>query len=183
MDILIPKEIPMSFRRAALAVLLSVLAAFSAAAAPSPDAVSAASTQNYYGDSSPRGTELYDLMSSRRAAFVWSTVNGDGSPNASVMVPGVVDRSEGILSQSFGGGGNQTITNMRERGLAVLTVYQHNPDAEDRLERNIGARLVVEYISDRATQNRLIDRYQSANERATLENTVFLRIVRVLPLG
>jgi hypothetical protein len=166
-----------------LAAVLLVLAGTSAFADADPDTVSAASTQAYYSDSSLDGEELYDLMGSRRAAFVWSTVNADGSPTASVMVPGVVNRAQGILAQSYGGTGNQTTKNTVERSLAVLTVYQHNPDAEDRLERNIGARLVCEYVHDAEAQRRYLAEYQKSNSRATLENTVFLRIVRVLPLG
>ncbi len=166
-----------------LVAVLIVLAGTFAFADADPDTVSAASTQAYYADSSLDGEQLYDLMGSRRAAFLWSTVNQDGSPTASIMVPGVVDRSEGILAQSYGGTGNQTTKNMIERSLAVLTVYQHNPDAEDRLERNIGARLVCEFVSDAESQRRYLAEYQKSNSRATLENTVFLRIVRVLPLG
>ena len=147
------------------------------------DAISAASTQNYYGDSSLTGAALFDMIGSRRAAFVWTTTNANGTPNAAVLVPGVVDRNQGILAQSFGGDGPQTIVNMRRGGYSILTVYQHNPDATDRLERNLGSRVVCEYISDPALQRQFLAEFQRVNPRATAENTVFLRIVRVLPLG
>ncbi|TVQ19891.1 MAG: hypothetical protein EA382_15845 [Spirochaetaceae bacterium] len=169
-------------------VLIVIGALATVAAAPlvaqtGVDAISAASTQNYYEESSLSGVALYDLIGSRRAAFVWSTMNANGTPNAAVLVPGVVDRNQGILAQSFGGDGPQTIVNMRRGGYSILTVYQHNPDSADRLERNTGARVVCEYISDPAQQRRLLAEFQRVNPRATAENTVFLRIVRVLPLG
>ncbi|MFP4375550.1 MAG: pyridoxamine 5'-phosphate oxidase family protein [Spirochaetales bacterium] len=170
--------------RTGLFVALLALSGALLVAEGDADSVSAASAGAYYYDeSSLEGEALYDLMASRQAAFVWSTVNEDGSPNASVMVPGVVDRRAGVIAQSFGGGGNQTIENIKNGDLAVLTVYQHNPEAEDRLERNIGARIVIEYVSSRSQQERLLEQYQAMNERATLENTVFMRIVRVLPIG
>lgn len=163
-------------KRSPILVLLA-LALLLPLSAQSADAVSAASTVQYYAKSSLQGEALWTALEARLCAIAVATVNADGSPNAAVVIPGVT-ADRGYLI--FGLAPNQTLGNFTERKLAVVVAYVYDPKATDKLERNRGARIVVEYVSDPATVKRLAE---ANKDRGASEKSVFMRVVRVLPLG
>ena len=77
----------------------------------------------------------------------------------------------------FGLADNQTKVNLIERKLAVIVAYKYSPEEEDRLKRNIGARLVVEYIDDADEVARLMEK------TGARPGTMFVRILEIMPLG
>ncbi len=159
-------------------VLMSIVIAFvflsvSIFATGKPDAISAASVQNYYVESSLTGPALFEALTKRTVAFSVATSNADGTPNAAVVIPGVVDEN----TLMFGLADNQTKVNLIERKLAVIVAYKYSPEEEDRLKRNIGARLVVEYIDDADEVARLMEK------TGARPGTMFVRILEIMPLG
>ncbi|MBL8966670.1 MAG: hypothetical protein JNG85_06645 [Spirochaetaceae bacterium] len=147
------------------------------AAAQSADAISKASTTQYYAKSSLQGDELWKALETMQCAISVATVNADGTPNAAVVIPGVTKDRSALV---FGLAPNQTIENFKARKFAVVTAYIYNPTATEKLDRNKGARIVVEYISDPAEIKRQIE--DNKNPRIT-EKSTFMKIVRVMPLG
>ena len=155
-------------------MLFVLMASFLVAAVePSIDSISSASVTNYYQKSSLEGEALFDALRDRRGAIVVSTTNSDGSPNAGIVIPGVVDEN----TLMFGLAENQTKVNLIARKYAVITTYIYKPDAQDKLERNRGARIIVSYISDQAEIDRLIQ------QTGAREGTIFVKVEKVLPLG
>jgi hypothetical protein len=71
---------------------------------------------------------------------------------------------------------------MRERKFAVVTAYNYTPPSKtaDKKMLSIGARIIVEYESDPATIARLIEENKSKRASAS---TIFMKIVKVLPIG
>lgn len=147
------------------------------AGAQSADSISAASKGNYYAKSSLAGEDLWKALESRQCAVAMATVNADGSPNLATVIPGVTKDRTALI---FGIAPNQTIVNLRERKLAVLSAYIYTPAATDKFERNKGARLVLELITDQAVITKLLEENKDRGASAT---SVFLKIVRVMPLG
>lgn len=147
---------------------------------PSADTISSASTGIYYQDgtwSEEKFVELFRDGISKHAAVSISTTNADGTPNAATIVPSFVNAdSNEYLKISAGSIGN-TVQNLKERKFAVITAYQHNPEETDKFLRNNGIRIVVEAVSDQA----LIDKFNVGNKYP--DNTVYMKIVRFLPLG
>jgi uncharacterized protein YnzC (UPF0291/DUF896 family) len=136
------------------------------------DAKASASVTYFYEGSSLKGEDLLKAITERKCAISVATVNADGSPNAAVVIPAVAD-AETLM---FGLADNQTKVNLMERKQAVVTAYIYNPTAENKLERNVGARLVVEYISDEAKINEL-------NEKTKLKGMMYVKILEIKPLG
>lgn len=111
------------------------------------------------------------------AAIVISTVNVDGTPNASIMLTSVVD-DETIAITS--GMGNQTVENINERKYAVFTIYLVDTTGAGVGE---GARVVTELIEDTGA---VAEKQAAYEERTGAEvdgRTLFLKVVRVLPLA
>lgn len=155
-------------------VMLILLASFLVQAAePSVDSISSASKTNYYEQSSLKGEELFNALRERRCAIVVSTANSDGTPNAGVVIPGVADEN----TLMFGMAENQTKINLIERKYAVITAYIYSPDAKEKLKRNVGAKIIVSYISDPAEIKKLLKKTGSR------EGTIFVKVEKVLPLG
>lgn len=154
-------------------VFVFMVSFFVQAVEPSVDSISSASVTNYYQESSLKGEALFDALRERRCAIVVSTTNVDGSPNGAVVIPGVANES----TLMFGMAENQTKVNLIERKYAVITAYIYNPDAPEKLKRNVGARIIVSYIADPAEIKRLL------KETGAREGTIFVKIEEVLPLG
>jgi hypothetical protein len=140
---------------------------------PSVDSISQASVSNYYGDSSLTGQALVDVINNRQAAITVATTNADGTPNLATVIPAFV--GEDVIV--FGLAENQTKVNLMERKLGVISAYIYDPAAEEKLDRNRGARLVIERISDESEIKELME----ANDLA--EGSILVRVVEVLPLG
>lgn len=154
-------------------VSIMVLFAVSLIADSGADAISSASKQNYYTGSSLTGDALFEALNKRELAISVATVNPDNTPNAAVVVPSVVD-SETLM---FGLADNQTKLNLLERKLAVITAYKYTPTAESKADRNIGARIVVEYIDNEDEIAALMEKSGAS------EGTFFVRIIKILPIG
>ncbi len=146
---------------------------------PSADSISSANTETYYEDGTWTEEEFVEKATeglSSHAAVVISTVNEDGSPNAATIIPSFVEGETEYLQIAFGSVGS-TVENLRNNGLAVITAYQHNPEAEDKFERNNGIRLIVEYVDDQD----MIDKFnENGNDP---DSTLYMKIVEYLPLG
>lgn len=140
---------------------------------PSVDSISAASKAYYYEKSSLTGANLMNAISARKGAAAVSTTNEDGTPNIATVIPGVVDENHLM----FGISPNQTKTNINERKIAVLSYYIYKPEALEKSERNIGARLILKLVEDETKIKDLMTKTKAA------EGTIFMEIVKVLPLG
>ncbi len=145
--------------------------------AQSADSISKASTANYYTKTSLSGEDLWKAMDAYQLAVSIATVNADGSPNAAVVIPGVTKDREYLF---FGLAANQTGVNMKERKLIVVTAIGYTAPKGDQKMSYSGARIIAEYVSDPALQKKLVE--QNKDKKAT-ENTYFLKIVKVLPIG
>lgn len=137
------------------------------------DAQASASVTYYYESSSLKGDALLNAIKERKCAISVATVNADGSPNAAVVIPGLADEE----TLMFGLANNQTKVNFIERKQAVVTAYIYSPTATSKADRNIGARLEVEYISDEAKIKELTAKTNAA------AGTMFVKIIKILPLG
>ena len=158
-------------------VVISMLGLFVAGCSGRPkasvDSISAASKKNYYEQSSLKGTELLEELRNRRAAVSLATTNEDGTPNAAVVIPGVADEK----TLMFGIADNQTKINIMARRYAVLTAYIYSPDEQDKLKRNRGARLILEVVTDKKKIDELMQKTKAQ------QGTIFMEIVKVLPIG
>ncbi len=160
-------------------VLLALGIAVSGVSAQSADSISKASTANYYAKTSIDGEALWKALETYECAISVATVNADGTPNAAVVIPGItVDRAY----LYFGLAPNQTGINFKERKFAVVTVYDYTPPSEtvDKKMLSVGARIIVEYVSDPATIARLIEENKA---KKASPSTIFMKIVKVLPIG
>ncbi len=144
-----------------------------------PDTISSASLDVYYADGTWTHEEFVEKFTdgvSKHAAITISTVNADGTPNLATVVPGFVDGETEYLKISFRSEGS-TVKNLKERNYGVISAYQHNPEEEDKFVRNNGIRLVVETVTD----ENLIEKFNVDNSMP--DNTLYMKIVRFLPLG
>ncbi len=141
------------------------------------DSISAASKAFYYAKSSLTGEDLWQAIEKRAGAVVVSTANEDGTPNAAVIIPGISKDRTALI---FGIAPNQTLENLKARHIAVITLYIYTPTATDKFERNRGARIIAELITDQAEIKRLA---QENKDRGASEQSTYLKIVKILPLG
>ena len=137
------------------------------------DSISSASVAQFYESSSIKGEELMNAINERSGAVAIATTNEDGTPNIATIVPPAVD--ENTLMFQFAD--NQTKVNLEERDLAVLSYYIYMPEAEEKADRNSGARLILKLITDEAKISELSTKAEAP------EGVTFMEIVKVLPLG
>jgi len=163
-----------------LGIVVLVLACMAVGiSAQSVDSISKASTGIYYGKTSLAGEDLWKALESYECAISVATVNADGTPNAAVVIPGVTNDRAYLY---FGLAPNQTGINMKERKFAVLTAYNYTSPSKsaDKKMLSFGARIILEYVSDPATIAKLIE--QNKDKKAS-PSTIFMKIVKVLPIG
>ena len=120
----------------------------------STDTTSSASLY-FYEQGSLTGEELMTAIRNAEGSCSVATVNADGSPNLANFVPSPAG----------------------EEYLA-FTYYIYDTDAEDKYERNQGARFKVEPVTDEAVIAQLHEETPEIPQGAT-----FVHIVEVLPLG
>lgn len=169
----------MKRERIAAVALLAVTALGSAfgqpnpGAAPGTDVLTAASGQYYYAASSYSPEALAAALKSfpYPGSVTVATVNEDGTPNLAVAIPALSADGKYL---SFGLADNRTKTNMIKRLYAVVCVYEYNPRAENKADRNKGARIILSYPGDEENKS-----LNAGKERPAL----FMRIVKILPLG
>ncbi len=147
---------------------------------PSVDTISSASTTYYYEESSITGDELNKALEnpSEYGAVVLSTVNEDGSPNAATIVPSLIEEN---TLMAYIAEENSTRINLDREGMAVMTLFKHDATAEEKMERNQGARIVLSIISDEDRINEL-DTKNEVDE-ASKDMRYYFNIEEVLPLG
>ncbi len=175
---------------ALLIVVLSVTACSSKpkeepAKTASVDSVSSASTSYYYEDSSIKedSEEFLEIMKNPAAfgAVTVSTTNADGSPNVGVIIPSMVDVENKFVLLSFGTNGS-TKQNLIERKIGVITVFKADPTAEDKADRYVGMRIIVEYAEDHdKVINDLIAKEKIKEKNK--DTSVIVQIKKVIPLG
>jgi hypothetical protein len=161
-------------------VLISLLALgfiVAGIGAQSVDLISKASTSNYYTKTSISGEELWKALESYQLSVSVATVNADGSPNAAVVIPGVTKDRQHLF---FGLAPNQTGINMKERKLIVVTATGYTAPKGKVGMSYSGARIIAEYVSDPALQKTLVE--QNKDKKAS-DSTIFLKIVKILPIG
>ncbi len=138
----------------------------------SVDSISKASTTYFYEEASVTGDAFITFVKERTGAVSIATTNEDGSPNLATLIPTITDDGKYLIIVSAE---NQTINNINERGMAVVEFFNYQPNEEDKMKRNTGARAIVKY--DASAQKDLISKYTPA------EGATMLEIVKVIPLG
>ncbi|MCM0651007.1 pyridoxamine 5'-phosphate oxidase family protein [Clostridium swellfunianum] len=139
------------------------------------DSISKASTKNFYEQSSLKGQKLVDAVNARSGSFTFATTNKDGSPNLAVFGFGMIDEKYAMAGISQ----NQTLENLKRNKIGVVSFYQYNASAADKLERNKGARLVIKIVEDKAK----IEELKKKTEGKSNESTIFFEIVETKALG
>lgn len=149
------------------------------------DTISKASTTYFYEESSLKenSKELLDVLKSPSTfgAVSVATTNEDGSPNLATIVPSLVDEEKGYMIMAFGGDSSTKI-NITERKLAVLGIFKHTPDSENKQDRNQGVRIVLEYVDNQENVIKELIEDSKIDEKSA-SSAVVLKIVKVLPLG
>jgi len=137
------------------------------------DTFTSASVVNFYESSALKGEALFTALRNRDTAITVATVNPDGTPNAAVVIPGVVNET----TLQFGLADNQTKLNLQNDKRAVITAYIYSPKAVSKADRNIGAKLQVELITDAAELKTLFETTKAP------VGTIFVKIIKIMPLG
>ena len=145
----------------------------SQSSADSTDTTSSASLY-FYEQGSLTGEELMTAIRNAEGSCSVATVNADGSPNLANFVP--YPAGEEYLAFTFSS--NVTKENLLRTGEAMVSYYIYDADAEDKYERNQGARFKVEPVTDEAVIAQLHEETPEIPQGAT-----FVHIVEVLPLG
>lgn len=142
-------------------------------AAETVDAVSSAS-QMFYQEASFDHDRLWDSIGKFEGSCTIATVNEDGTPNLIVAVPGTAGDSH----LYFNWADNGTKANVQRTGEAMLSYYVYHPEAEEKMERNQGARIKVSLETDQA----VLEQLQKENPACSAVSTV-LRVEEILPIG
>jgi hypothetical protein len=148
--------------------------------------VTKASGVYFYKESTLQGEELTKAISTYSGITIFGTTNADGTPNMAVAIPGVVEDDVLILALAD----NRTRKNIAETKTAMMVFYRANPDATDRKQKHSGARLQLQLIDDEPSRKAYFDKLKQKNQDAksggkeiTLQDSLFLRITKVIPLG
>jgi len=158
-------------KKVVLSMLLVFVLSFSFAV--STDVMTGASGQSYYASSSYTKEDLPELFGSYPYPFsiTISSLNEDGSPNLAVAVPGLSKDGNYL---TFGLAPNRTRENFLEREVAIVALYEYNPTAEEKNDRNKGCRIVVKYVGDEENK-----KLNGDAERPS----IYMEIIEVLPIG
>ena len=143
------------------------------ASVDSADTTSSASLY-FYEKGSLTGEALMTAIRNAEGSCSVATVNADGSPNLANFVP--YPAGEEYLAFTFSS--NVTKENLLRTGEAMVSYYIYDADAEDKYERNQGARFKVEPVTDEALIAQLYEETPEIPQGAT-----FVHVVEVLPLG
>ena len=107
-----------------------------------------------------------------------ATVNDDGSPNAALFMPCMVDESHVVFVLAP----NRTRENVERTGLAWAVYVVASPAAEEKAQRHAGARLRLSLVRN---EGETADEYQAVAEKFPRMNPYVLvfRIEEILPVG
>lgn len=166
------KLVKHSLLTAAAALVLLTAGCGQETTSAEPDAVSYASPI-FYADSALTGDTLALAIQNAEGSCTIATVNEDGSPNLIVAVPGMAG-SDHLM---FGWADNVTKANVLRTGQAVVSYYLYDKDAEDKMARNMGARMICEPETDPSVIESLME------TPGAREGVTFLKITEILPLG
>ncbi|MDO7976528.1 hypothetical protein [Oceanotoga teriensis] len=137
------------------------------------DTMTSASGNAYYAEGSYSYNEMKELLESYPYPFsvTVATTNKDGSPNISTVIPGISKDGKYFV---FGLANNRTRENFLERELAMVSLYEYNPTAVEKINRNRGCRIVLKYVGDKEN-NKLNKKYET--------KSLYMEIIKLLPLG
>ncbi len=126
--------------------------------------------RNYYYEKSSITKNIVEFINSRVASVSVATVNEDGSPNVSVMIPKMTADEKYLI---MGLGNSNTKKNLEKRKEAMFLFYKYCADKEDKFDRNVGVRLktVLE-------ENEALKKSYNVHHSGYL-----LRVEEVIPLG
>lgn len=139
------------------------------------DIYTSASVQIFYADGSFEKSELLESLTKREGAISLATTNPDGSPNLAIAVPGIADENHLVFNMLP----NQTTENLSRTKQMVMAYYIYAPNKSEKIERNKGARLILELVEDTL----IIDALKKKNPQTIVEGSFIVKIVEVLPLG
>ena len=171
------------FTMAALAVLLMAGCATSTAAEPKEslkaDSFTTASTEKTfsYGKTALTGDDLWTAFDSFQLTPSVATVNPDGTPNISVVIPGSHTESEGNDYFVFGLAENQTKKNLESSGEGVMTVVGGFGDEKGALS-GVGARISFTVVTDEDEKAAVM----KANDKIT-KDSIICKVTAINPLG
>ncbi len=114
-------------------------------------------------------------MNAVEGVAVVATVNEDGTPNAGIFVPMMVDADHMVLVLAP----NRTRTNIERTGRCVVVYDVPNPNAPEKSGRHTGARLELELLDKDS------DEYRRVAEKWPRMNpyTLLLRVVKRMAIG
>lgn len=153
------------------AIALSLLMLLSVTALADVDAFTSASVSDYYAASALTGDELMNAINSYSGAFIVSTVNPDGTPNAAFFCFGMVKKDDTYYVQ-LGLAPNQSMLNLQTTGEGVA-VYAAAPT--DQTFSTAGARMTIRLVTDEA----LINELKGDSAYAPM----YCEVIEVRPLG
>lgn len=126
--------------------------------------------RRYYYEASSIRENIHEFVNAREAAVSFSTVNEDGSPNVSVMIPQMTKDDKYLF---VGLGNSNTKENILRRKQAMILFYKFTKAEEDKFKRNIGLRLLVE-----------LDETEGIHEAYGIDvRMLMLKVIEVIPLG
>ncbi|AFG37402.1 hypothetical protein [Spirochaeta africana] len=137
------------------------------------DAVAAASRVHYFEANTMYGQQLAEALRDSIQAIPVATADPQGVPTISMMTPVMIGQDVVMLAIAE----TQTRQNILDTGLATAAAYLYQP-AETPSQQYRGARVVLGLIDDEQELQSLTDGLGDVPE-----NALFLRILRIIPLG
>ncbi len=169
-----------------LAVCIVLLTGHGGMAAADTYAITGASQETYYYEPAADFEQLEEMTFN--GVVVVSTTNPDGSPNAAVIIPSLLDDQYLIMRMAP----NQTGENLRDDGRAVVTAFVPAADEEEEEEqtrshvRQYGARLVCTALFEGEEYEEARQKWNDTVEDESYQlpaDEPILRIDAVLPIG
>ncbi|MCI5774450.1 MAG: hypothetical protein MR210_07815 [Erysipelotrichaceae bacterium] len=155
----------------------STLPTETAAPTASVDTFTSASTNDFYAEAGLTGDDLWTAFDSFQLAPAVATVNPDGSPNVSFVVPGahtVVDETDYFV---FGLAENQTKLNLEANGEGVIMLTGGFGDENGALA-GVGARVYFTVVTDADE----ITKVKAANEKIS-DESIICKVTDIKSLG
>lgn len=121
------------------------------------------------------GDVLKASMGKVEGLSVVATVNEDGTPNAAVFVPMMVDDEHVVMTLAA----NRTRENIERTGQCVIVYDVVDSSAAEKAERHKGARMRCELV---ASDSEEFDRVAAAWPRMS-PYTLVLRVLEFMPIG
>lgn len=122
-------------------------------------------------------TQLSESMARFEGVCVLSTVNEDGTPNAAIFVPFMVDEEHAVFVLAA----NRTRENVERTGRAWAVYDVANPGAKEKKDRHAGARLRLSLVRESEFPEefqRVAEAYPRMNPHALI-----FRIEEIVSIG